>query len=176
MSWFSLEKNSCYSDGALSPSGKKLKGRMSQFFLDLKEVLSTGRRTGKRKQTEILERESSEPLSWADPRPSPVEQWEPLIWLREGVALNGWHLRQGTAQMSVLAEISGFSGSLSHFRQTLFGRLETVQRCRPEAKPALPPSLETLGVRISWWRPLTWAATTPRKFPTTFTHLLWVWC
>lgn len=76
---------------------------MSQFFLDFQETLRRGR-TGKRKQTEILDSEG------------------PLIWQGEGVAWMGDISGKGRLQcpMSVLAEITGPAGSLSHLGQTLF--------------------------------------------------------
>lgn len=54
------------------------------------------------------------------PGTRPAEHEGPSIWLREEMALNGWHLRQEKAQLSVLAEIRGFSGNLSHLGPTFW--------------------------------------------------------
>lgn len=44
------------------------------------------------------------------------------------------------AQMSVLAEIRGCSGSLSHRGPTVFGSRETSKQCSPEARPGFLPA------------------------------------
>lgn len=90
----------------------------------------------------------------------PTEHEGPSIWLREEMALNGWQLRQEKAQLSVLAEIRGFSGNLSHLGPTLFGSMENSKHHNPEAMPAFPSSWGTpwslhflssaLGSHHSW--------------------------
>lgn len=112
-------------------------GRMSQPLLDFQQPPGRGRRAGKQKQTEILERQSP---SLADPRTLPAQRGRAIDLAGGcGDAVRAASLAR-KAQMSVMAEIRGCSGSLSHRGPTVFGSRETSKQCSPEARPGFLPA------------------------------------